>query len=524
VTQDEVIRLVMQITGTKDIKAAGEELTKLKERMESVRNETEKTGKSFGSAGVQVGRFVQDASAGFGMGGLQGAILATSNNVEGLLMGLGLGGGIAGALTLIMALAPLVMNAMKGMFDGEPVQTFTNRVDELKVRIEELEKKPVKFTADTTELEKLRKEVDALTKAKQILDTLMGAQTLAEKESGQAVADALVNTPGGQEALAAARARAREAGVAGSAEVIGAQTSRTAAMQDVDFFTARAEAARDPGAMYAAQEALKGAKQRLADANKAASDAIDKAGNDAVDQFSRTVADAQQGKGLVQRDAQQRLGQALSDAGGAGPTVAGRIGLAGVGGSGVRAGGGAAIGAMNLQMAEVAKDNREAADLTAQGLANEEAFRRKEEKRSEEEARDNRKAREEGKRTTEEAARRFGSDNPRAALEAQGALMSMGNTPDAVLAVSQSLQANAGLAPDVANTFATGLSNELASKVAQALDVTGNRQLATQSVQLDLVRALDGLAQRFNQWESNQSELMRRRDGLFSNMQRMGRQ
>jgi hypothetical protein len=516
-TQDEVIRLVLQITGQKDIKAAGEELTKLKERLESVRNETEKTGKSFGQAGVQVGRFVQDATAGFGMGGLNGAILATSNNVEGLLMGLGIGGGLAGALTILMSIAPFAMNALKGIFNDEPVQKYTDRVDELKARIEELEKKPIKLTADTAEIERARKEVESLTKAKLALDALMGAQTMAEKESGQAVAEAIINTPGGQAALAAAQSAAGGRAVAGSAGVIGARTARDAAMKDVEFFTARASAATEPGAMFAAQEALKKANEKLAKANEDLAAITERIRTDAEQKFADTVSTAQGGKGLAQVQAQQQLGQILSDVGGAGVTVANRIGLAAPGFSGVRAGGGAAIGAMNQQMAETAKANREAADLTAQGLANEEAFRRKEEKRSEEEARDNRKAREEGKRATEDAARQFGMENPTAGAEAQAAILQAGNDPNAVLAVSQQLQRQFGLSPDVANIFATSQSNELQTKLQQAFSVTGSAAQAQNEVSAALIQMVDDLMRRYAPIQ----------DAIRNNMQslqRLGRQ
>jgi hypothetical protein len=149
----------------------------------------------FGMAMLQASRGIQDFQA----AGIMGMV----NNVEGLAMALGLGAGLSGVATL----AFVALQVLRPMFvgTGEDAIDATDEIANLTAEIEKLEKKPSKVRIDRTEIEDAKRELEALKAAKTAFDAEQKKQDTIESEIGKAVGSLIVETPGGQEAIAAAR-------------------------------------------------------------------------------------------------------------------------------------------------------------------------------------------------------------------------------------------------------------------------------------------------------------------------------
>lgn len=169
--------------------------------------------RTFGQLTVGIGRFAQDFQAGLANGGIQGAIRAVNNNLEELGRRLAqLGGaspalaGLAGGLTqiggvILQATLPAIEDFIRSLAP-KAVADFREETDQLKTKLKELTDKPIKLDADYKAINEAEERIKALTRAKAALDRIMGAQTEAERESGQEVEKAIVKTPGGREAIA----------------------------------------------------------------------------------------------------------------------------------------------------------------------------------------------------------------------------------------------------------------------------------------------------------------------------------
>jgi hypothetical protein len=111
---------------------------------------------NLGQTMLQSGRFIQD----FAQGGVGGVL----NNIEGLVSALGMGPGLAGALTVVgvaAALAgPHIVNFIKS-FDTEQIDIFKTALVKIQDHIKEIEDKKIKVGADLSELAKARTELKA---------------------------------------------------------------------------------------------------------------------------------------------------------------------------------------------------------------------------------------------------------------------------------------------------------------------------------------------------------------------------
>ena len=168
---DEVIRLILELKKS----PGNEEIVKNLETLKTKLEDTDKAAQkaSHGVAGMgqsmlQSGRVVQD----FAQGGLGGVL----NNIEGLTMALGLGPGLAGALTVLgvtaLVAGPSIKSFFAGLADGwNKVPQTVDGVDRLnetlktnKERLEELRKQQSLTNTELTEYNKLTGENITLTK------------------------------------------------------------------------------------------------------------------------------------------------------------------------------------------------------------------------------------------------------------------------------------------------------------------------------------------------------------------------
>lgn len=148
---------------------------------------------NLGMSMLIVGQFADDLQY-----GLRGVV----NNIPQLIMALGGGPGLAGVLSVVAVGANLAANALGNAFGNRPIREYRDNLDQLKARLSEIESKEVKTRIDFGDIDRLKEKIDAATKARDALAAAMGEQTSAEKESGGAARDALVNTAPGRQFIA----------------------------------------------------------------------------------------------------------------------------------------------------------------------------------------------------------------------------------------------------------------------------------------------------------------------------------
>lgn len=325
-TNDEIIRLLLDVRdGKLGAKELREEIDKIVPALDKVGDAAEKTNTRAGQLGRAISLFGQDAAQGFGVNGLAGAIQATGNNLDMLLMNLGVGG-LGGILASIgYTLVPVLINGFKAAFSEEIPKAFASRIDELKDKIQELESKPIKLEVDLRKIEQAKAELDALTKARQALDELSGKQTPRERESGQAVEAAITNTEGGSALLEALRKRAVDEAMRDNPELRAAREEAQ---------VTRRRAARAEQATVGAEDPIL-AGQMAAEARVKAD-----AAHEEVERLLRLARErgelevggaletARSGRGAEQAEAQKRLAELFEGAGGAGGEVAAGIRMA----------------------------------------------------------------------------------------------------------------------------------------------------------------------------------------------------
>lgn len=155
-----------------------------------------KTHSSAAGAGrslLEVGRIVQDFQA----AGLNGII----NNFEGLAQSLGLGAGVAGAVTVLgvafQTFWPQIQAFLQQAFDSGPVNTYKRAIDVLAERLKTLEDKPIKLQFEQQELDETRRKIDRMTEALKTFQELSERKTKAQSESGKAIREGLTEQLGG---------------------------------------------------------------------------------------------------------------------------------------------------------------------------------------------------------------------------------------------------------------------------------------------------------------------------------------
>jgi hypothetical protein len=303
-------------TSLKEVDAATQtHTTSTKTATGVLKREFDETGKSalnMGQLGLQGGRFMQDA--------FQGGIGGVLNNIEGVTLALGLGGGMAGALTLMGILAMAFKPQAKEL--AESIGLFGGAADEskghlegLKTKIGELEAKPFKIAVDIVQLEEAKKEVEAIEAAIAAVKAARTYQADREKESGGKVAKIV-----GSDAEAQAKVKAMLASelLQQDPEALAAQRDYTDAQ--AQWTNLANKNSKDEGLIETAGRQFEMARmvRRMNAARQRGDTAlaeIQKEGGGADKAWGDLLAGAEKGRGPEQDAARQQLADLFRRAG-----------------------------------------------------------------------------------------------------------------------------------------------------------------------------------------------------------------
>jgi hypothetical protein len=213
-SNDEVIRLALELTGSSDIEEASRKMQVLKKSTEEVAVATEKMGSKVAGTGqslLQGGRVVQD----FAQGGLGGVL----NNIEGLTMALGMGPGLAGVLTVLGVVAlvagPRIKSAFAGWSDGsndipKSTDALTRLTDALKANNDALDDMRKKQSLTNTEIGEfnkllatnvqLEKDLKAAKEQRQIIEKLAAIKPVGQDDRDRERAQNVQAEVGGNQA------------------------------------------------------------------------------------------------------------------------------------------------------------------------------------------------------------------------------------------------------------------------------------------------------------------------------------
>jgi hypothetical protein len=264
----------------------------------------------FGQAMLTAGRMVDDFSA----AGLRGIV----NNFEGMAMALGLGGGIAGVVTIAAVAMNLLLPRLKEM--GGIGEVVKSRMGELAAEIEKLDGKKIKLEADTTALEEMKAELKLMQEAADNFKATISGQNKYERASGAAIGEAIVESEQGQEALAATRASVVSGATSGFDQDIAGKKTRLAQL--------RAEQAKlNPNEQNTARaRELRGEINSLEADLGVLTGARDVTAANAGSTFDQVLLQAQKSTGIEQTSAQMTLAATLEKFGATGGgELAGRI-------------------------------------------------------------------------------------------------------------------------------------------------------------------------------------------------------
>lgn len=178
-TQDEIIKLLLNVTDSGTINEATTKLRELGKEAVVVTEETEKATKGhrdFGSVMLQSSYAVQDFTSQLGTRGLAGALGAIQNNIPGILFGLGVGPGIAGVVSVAAVAVGALVPQLQSMYEAMTSNVPIIAADKLK-----------QFTEDAK-------------KAKEQWDKLVATPTKVEAAAGKAIGETIAEL--GPEALA----------------------------------------------------------------------------------------------------------------------------------------------------------------------------------------------------------------------------------------------------------------------------------------------------------------------------------
>jgi hypothetical protein len=370
----ETIRLVMEVVGEEEVKrltsavdkqrASVLELAKtygvhdarvmqsaqtlrgLKTQLDSLeRSAGQATNKmaGMGQSLLQGGRALQDFS--------QGGFLGVINNIEGVVMALGGTAGLAGILTAVGVAAMVATPYIKEFFatlGNDGPKRFATEIDKVRDKLKTIEEKDTKVDFDFREIDRLKAEIERLTRGKQFLDRILSKKTEAQQESERQVEE-ILGAPGGQAAVKRATAAFVGQETRNQPEVIKAEERRNRLVKDEIAVREALKNATRPGeAVALSNELVRAEKARIA-AEEDYLTAVRNAGQKLEAEFGATAGDV---KG------QARLAEWLK-AVGAGD-IAAKVE-------------GAAPDKVETPTAKRAREKREeeTEQLSAQGLANE---------------------------------------------------------------------------------------------------------------------------------------------------------
>lgn len=272
--------------------------------------------KGLGQTGLQTGRIIQD----FAQGGIGGIL----NNVEGLAMALGGGPGLAGLLTGVGVALFLLKEPIKDFFasfSGPEAQGVKDVLEEIKQRIKDIEKQPVKLSVDVRELEEAKKRIKELETAQKAFDAMREGMSVEEKEAGQEVKK-LLTDQGDKVAAAAGEMKAqmvREL-VSKSETIKAADAEAERSQKKIEALEERLKQGMTEEETQATLFNLEREKNRIKDAQQRAQDARTAIDKEAEKKIGALQVGAEAGN---RPDDQQELAQRLAAAGQGG--LAGQI-------------------------------------------------------------------------------------------------------------------------------------------------------------------------------------------------------
>jgi hypothetical protein len=238
---------------------------------------------------MQLGRSVQDFQA----AGLYGI----TNNIEGLAMALGLGGGLAGVATLaFVALQAFGPELSKLIGQTNETRTFADEIDRLNAEIKDLGKQKNPSIEVKVETEEAKRQLKELQEGAELLQATLTGQTAEEQASGKAFLDAL-GTPEAREAVNTARRRYITRAALPHRNAVS-ELSRQVAAQEWEISERRFNMTPEEGLSASAK--LRGLKEQLATEQNAAAAAE----RNADLAFGAIERNAIKGTGQAQADAQ----------------------------------------------------------------------------------------------------------------------------------------------------------------------------------------------------------------------------
>lgn len=230
-TDDEIIKLILQIQGQQEAKRAAEEVGKLQKqvlamgstmaatdpqmlalgrRLDDTRTKAVALEKQFGLAGGgsrNMGAAILEGSR--ALEDLQYGIAGVLNNIPGLVQMLGGGAGMAGAISAVAVGATILYknwDSILGLF-GETaekidpsktaVENLTDRVNKLKEAIKDASGTPLEIAVKRIQLKSAELDLSQSTTAQSAFDKQQASQTPGEAEAAQMTAKALAGSDAG---------------------------------------------------------------------------------------------------------------------------------------------------------------------------------------------------------------------------------------------------------------------------------------------------------------------------------------
>lgn len=232
----------------------------------AITSETTNKMAGLGQSLLQGGRALQDFQAAGFMG--------IANNLEGLAASIGLGPGIAGAVTALgaafLAFKPQIMEFLSS-FDEVKLKSFVSELDAVKLKIKEIEDNPLKTTADFKAWDEAKEKLDQLTKAQAAFKAAGEGKTVFEVEAGKQFKDVFEQEGQRGKAVrdAMVKAEADRMG-ANSPEIKKAMEQEKQLLKDIEFLKSMTASSVEEQGMINSQIGAKAEAAQAAAANGAA--------------------------------------------------------------------------------------------------------------------------------------------------------------------------------------------------------------------------------------------------------------
>jgi hypothetical protein len=304
------------------VKSSGQAIldntAKLKAAEAQLERYMDEAGKGAGVAGykmMQFGQTIDDLQY-VGEQGLRPVI----NNIMQISPALGI------AMIAIQTVGIPAFKALMEAMDPKPVKDLNGSLKDIGDRIKELEDKKVLLQVETEELERAKEKQDELLAGQRALNGLLGTQTQNEKESGRAIDNAIIETPGGQEAFDAAKNLFINEDIENNKEYIDTKKAMDAQVARRKDAKERIAANLSPDDVAAAEHDLEKAEEEIRALGKQFKDRLEEIRADSEAKFGKLYLDATQGKGLKQVQSQEELARYMKGAGDVGEQISEIIG------------------------------------------------------------------------------------------------------------------------------------------------------------------------------------------------------